>query len=241
MSSTATLSLQNQHLFVDLPEGRTLVDTGAPFSASTTGRLTYRGETHPVTAGGYMGFTFPKLSQAIGLEVHGLLGMELLKQSTLLFDVQSRTLTMGAALTAGLTTHRYTVAPMSDLPVFEVTINQQLARVIFDTGAQFGYIVGERFTRGHDSVGPIQDFSPMFGDLNLPASFDLPFTLAGETFSERIAVAPAVINADAQAPLSMAGFLQMIGVDGIIGPSWLPKAKLWLNPANRTFALTPNA
>lgn len=239
MQTTEKLSLLNQHLFIDLPEGRTLVDTGAPFSASTTGRLTYRGATHTVNAGGYMGFTFPKLSENIGVEVHALLGMDLLKQSTLLFDVKGQALTTGAALTAGLTSHDYAVAPMSALPVFEVFINGQRARMIFDTGAQFGYINGRHFIRGCADIGGFHDFSPMFGDMHLTESFNLPFTLAGQTFSERVALAPEVVYPDAQAPLSMASFFKMIGVDGIIGPSWLPRTKLWLNPIKRTFALTP--
>ncbi|GBL44193.1 hypothetical protein EMGBD4_16920 [Verrucomicrobiota bacterium] len=36
MVCTYQLYLLNRHLFVDLPEGRALVDTGAPYSASTT-------------------------------------------------------------------------------------------------------------------------------------------------------------------------------------------------------------
>ena len=55
MVCTYQLYLLNRHLFIDLPEGRTLVDTGAPFSSSTTGRLTWQNQNHGVNKGGYFG------------------------------------------------------------------------------------------------------------------------------------------------------------------------------------------
>ena len=36
MVCTYKLYLLNRHLFIDLPEGRALIDTGAPFSSSTS-------------------------------------------------------------------------------------------------------------------------------------------------------------------------------------------------------------
>jgi hypothetical protein len=60
MVCTYKLYLLNRHLFIDLPEGRALIDTGAPFSSSTSGRLTWQNQNHGVNKGGYMGFTFDK-------------------------------------------------------------------------------------------------------------------------------------------------------------------------------------
>jgi len=101
MVCTYKLYLLNRHLFLDLPEGRALIDTGAPFSSSTTGRLTWQNQNHGVNQGGYMGFTFDKLSAEIGVQVDALLGMDLLAQTTLLFDVAHRKLTAGDEMPAG--------------------------------------------------------------------------------------------------------------------------------------------
>ena len=71
MIHTYQLYLLNRHLFIDLPEGRALIDTGAPFSSLVTGRLTWQNQNHGVNQGGYMGFTFDKLSAEIGVQVEG--------------------------------------------------------------------------------------------------------------------------------------------------------------------------
>jgi hypothetical protein len=32
-------------------------------------------------------------------------------------------------------------------------------------------------------------------------------------------------------------FLRALDIDAIIGPSWMPRVKVWLNPQDQTFAL----
>ena len=236
MVCTYKLYLLNRHLFVDLPEGRALIDTGAPFSSSTSGRLTWQNQNHGVNKGGYMGFTFDKLSAEIGAQVDALLGMDLLAQTTLLFDVAHRTLTAGDEMPAGFKPLSYELAPMSDLPLFQVTLNGHPARVLWDTGAQFGYVTHRKFLAGLEPQAGFKDFSPMFGDLIIPQSFTLPFTLAGHDLLEHVGEAPNALSGGVS-PVAMRPFLRALDIDAIIGPSWMPRVKVWLNPLDQTFAL----
>lgn len=236
MVCTYKLYLLNRHLFLDLPEGRALVDTGAPMSSSTTGRLTWQNQNHGVNKGGYLGFTFDKLSAEIGVQVDALLGMDLLAQTTLLFDVAHRTLTAGDEMPAGFVPHRYQMAPMSDIPMFTLELNGHPARVLWDTGAQYGYVTDRPFFAGAPAQAGFKDFSPMFGDLPIPVSYVVPFHLAGHDLLEQVGEAPNVLGGG-MAPIPMGPFLRALDIDAIIGPSWMPRVKVWLNPLDQTFAL----
>ena len=236
MVCTYKLYLLNRHLFIDLPEGRALIDTGAPFSSSTSGRLTWQNQNHGVNKGGYMGFTFDKLSAEIGAQVDALLGMDLLAQTTLLFDVAHRTLTAGDEMPAGFKAQAYELAPMSDIPLFHVTLNGHPARVLWDTGAQYGYVTDRKFVTGKKAEPGFKDFSPMFGDLHIPQSYVLPFTLAGHDLLETVGEAPCVLGGGIS-PVPMSPFLRALDIDAIIGPSWMPRVKIWLNPLDQTFAI----
>ena len=236
MVCTYKLYLLNRHLFIDLPEGRALIDTGAPFSSSTSGRLTWQNQNHGVNKGGYMGFTFDKLSAEIGVQVDALLGMDLLAQTTLLFDVAHRTLTAGDEMPAGFVAQAYELAPMSDIPLFAVTLNGHPARVLWDTGAQYGYVTDKKFVQGAKALTGFKDFSPMFGDLDIPAAYVLPFTLAGHGLLETVGEAPSVLGGGVS-PVPMGPFLRALDIDAIIGPSWMPRVKVWLNPQDQTFAI----
>ncbi len=236
MVCTYQLYLLNRHLFIDLPEGRALVDTGAPFSSSTTGRLTWQNQNHGVNRGGYFGFTFDQLSAEIGVQVDALLGMDLLAQTTLLFDVTHRTLTAGDEMPAGFVACPYELAPMSDIPLFTVTLNGQPARVLWDTGAQYGYVTDGRFFAGAEPLPGFRDFSPLFGDIDLPRSAIVPFTLADHDLLERCGEAPEALGGGVS-PVPMRPFLRALDIDAIVGPSWMPRVKVWLNPLDQTFAL----
>lgn len=236
MIHTYQLYLLNRHLFIDLPEGRALIDTGAPFSSSVTGRLTWQNQNHGVNQGGYMGFTFDKLSAEIGVQVDALLGMDLLAQTTLLFDVGQRTLTAGDEMPSGFKAQAYEHAPMSDIPLFQLTLNRHPARVLWDTGAQFGYVTDRKYVEGAQAKAGFQDFSPMFGAMSIPRSFVLPISLAGHDLHETVGEAPNALSGGVS-PVAMGPFLRALDIDAVMGPSWMPRVKVWLNPQDQTFAI----
>jgi len=37
--------------------------------------------------------------------------------------------------------------------------------------------------------------------------------------------------------VAMSTFLRALDIDAIIGPSWMPRVKVWLNPQDQTFAI----
>ena len=237
MVCTYNLYLLNRHLFIDLPEGRALIDTGAPFSSSVTGRLTWQNQNHGVNKGGYMGFTFDKLSAEIGAQVDALLGMDLLAQTTLLFDVANRQLTAGDDIPEGFTAAPYSLVPTSDIPMLEITLNGRKALALWDTGAQYGYFVDDHFCEGLKTLPGFKDFSPMFGSLEIPKSYHIPFAVHGLDLVEHCGPTPS-LACGGLSPVPMRAFLSLLGIDAIIGPSWMQRVKIWLNPIEHTIALS---
>jgi hypothetical protein len=118
---------------------------------------------------------------------------------------------------------------MSDIPIFQVTLNNQPARVLWDTGAQFGYVADQKFVEGARALPGFQDFSPLFGDLHMRTSYVIPFRISGheQTLFETVG----------EAPKKMEPFLRVLDVDAIVGASWMPHVKVWLNPLDQSFAL----
>jgi hypothetical protein len=162
--------------------------------------------------------------------------MDLLAQTTLLFDVAHRTLTAGDEMPAGFKAQAYELAPMSDIPLFHVTLNGYPARVLWDTGAQYGYVTDKKFLTGKKAAPGFKDFSPMFGDMDIPQSYVLPFVLAGHELLETVGEAPSALGGGVS-PVPMSPFLRALDIDAIIGPSWMPRVKVWLNPLDQTFAI----
>jgi hypothetical protein len=237
MVCTYKLYLLNRHLFIDLPEGRALIDTGAPFSSSTSGRLTWQNQNHGVNKGGYMGFTFDKLSAEIGAQVDALLGMDLLAQTTLLFDVANRQLTAGDDIPEGFTAAAYSLVPTSDIPMLQITMNGRKALALWDTGAQYGYFVDDHFCEGLKPLPGFRDFSPMFGSLDIPKSYQVPFVVHGMDLVEHCGPTPSLTSGGIS-PVPMRSFLSLLNIDAIIGPSWMQRVKIWLNPIEHTIALS---
>ncbi len=237
MPQTYTLSLVNRHLFAFTVEGRILVDTGAPKSASPSGQLTWGSSVRRINKGGYQNFTFEKLSEDIGVQVDGLLGMDLLHRDTVLFDLPRSELTLGAPMPAGAQSKTYSTVIGSDIPVFATRLNGRSADVIWDTGAQFGYLTDRKFAEGVTPTDGFEDFSPLFGDIPAPESHIIPMVINGRNFTERFGLAPDSVNPSGLSPVSMRHFLRTLKIDAIIGPSWLQGVKAWIDPSKQAFAL----
>jgi hypothetical protein len=53
---------------------------------------------------------------------------------------------------------------------------------------------------------------------------------------ERVGEAPSALGGGVS-PVPMSPFLRALDIDAIIGPSWMPRVKVWLNPLDQTFAV----
>jgi hypothetical protein len=71
----------------------------------------------------------------------------------------------------------------------------------------------------------------------IPKSYHIPFALNGLDLVEHCGPTPS-LTCGGLSPVPMRTFLSLLGIDAIIGPSWMQRVKIWLNPIEHTIALS---
>ena len=81
MNNTFETIIVNRHLLINDGRGNMLIDTGSPASFHVEREIHVGEDTHNVPTS-YMGTTTQYLSQKVGCEIVGLIGMDILSQYT---------------------------------------------------------------------------------------------------------------------------------------------------------------
>jgi hypothetical protein len=223
-----------RHMFIDLPEGRFLVDTGCPVSFGgtgsygSTGTASYGGTTRQLPRS-YGSLTIESLAgldldARIGQRCAGLIGMDILGRDPVLWDgPRGRAVVRPAPAPSGAV--RIPVQEVQTIPVIEVTVAGRAARCIFDSGAQYGFMTEPPMTEPFMvepamEDGEFDDFHPALLGFRSKA-WKMPVDAQGVRFRERFGF---------HEPLS-SSMLRPFGVDGLIGCSWLPTRRVWFVPS----------
>ncbi len=212
------------HMFVDLPEGRWLVDTAAPTTFGTPGTITW-GNTRRQVPTAFGPVTINQIQQHVRTPLVGLIGCDLLNEQDLCWDGPRGECRFGPEeAPAGAE-----IVPLGDLmgaPTIEVLIAGQRARCLLDTGAQFGFFLRRTFADGALPDGRIADFNPIIGAIDCDA-WTAEVTLGALRVRERFGLLEGM-------PAMM---LTSFGIDAIIGCSWLPGLRVWYRPSERTLII----
>jgi len=216
---------RENHLFVDLPEGPFLVDTGSPLSFGTTGTITFAGETSSLRErAGMLGMniSMSTIRKLVSGPCSGLMGMDFLSKYPLRFSLRTGALLVGDAAFS----ERGTVlasATVMGVPMIGIHSRGSDLRAIFDTGAQYGYVMQRSLVDGLAVMGHISDYNPLLGDISSD-SWSLPYQLLddnganiGSTVHETVGFLDA-------------GLLGLIGADAIIGWHLLDSVDLMMVP-----------
>ncbi|HAQ67576.1 MAG TPA: hypothetical protein DCR70_07585, partial [Phycisphaerales bacterium] len=102
------------------------------------------------------------------------------------------------------------------IPMVQARIGAHSARFLFDTGAQFGYVLMEQLVEGGTPDGRIIDFNPIIGAID-SAAWRAEVGLGGVRFTERFGLLSG----------AAAAMLQMVGVDALIGCLRLHARTIW--------------
>ena len=113
------------------------------------------------------------------------------------------------------------------MPALQARIGAHSARCLFDTGAQFGYVLMEQLVEGGVPDGRITDFNPIIGAID-SAAWRAEVELGAMRFTERFGLlaGPA------------ASMLKMVGIDALIGCSWLHTRTIWYQPGLRRISIS---
>jgi len=208
-----------------------VVDTGSPASFGDSGKATYGGRTHvlPRSAGG---IGLPELAglgleARIGARLRGLLGMDILGDEPVMWDgARGRAIVRPAAPAASLARVRVERDPTVGVPVIAALVAERTMRLVFDTGAQFGYLTEPAALAAGVDAGEFDDFHPSLGAIK-SASAKIPVGLATQRVRERFGH---------HEPLSQ-GVLRPLGVDGILGCSWMRDRPVWWLPGESALVI----
>jgi hypothetical protein len=216
---------RENHLFVQLPEGPFLVDTGSPMSFGTTGSISFGDETVQLRERAgmlVMNISMTTIRKLVTGPCSGLLGMNVFGRHTLRFCLRAGALVVGDSEDVYRGTVLASAAAMG-VPMIGIHSRSTDLRALFDTGAQYGYALNRDLVNGLDVVGHISDYNPMLGDISSDA-WQLPYQLIGEDGQLASPLMHETIG------YLEAGLLSLLNADAIIGWHLLEGVDLVLGP-----------
>lgn len=205
--TTHTLIFQKGHALVNLNNGLFLIDTGSPLSFSATGEIEVDGECIAVNTG-LMGVDANYVSEKVGQEATGLIGMDILGQRTVKIDYPNQTICFNYEGEVG---EELPSSVFQGSPCIELNIEGQQCLMVLDTGAPISY-APRKVTAGKTPTDSVEDFNPMMpGDVFTTPLYQLQTCVAGKEYSFTYGVLPQALGM----------MLGMVGIDGAIGKALL--------------------
>ena len=157
---TLPLMHKDGHIFVELDEGRWLLDTGAPSSFGEINSLTVETKKFALP-NNFSGLTAATLSEHIGTPCRGLLGADILGCFDHILDCANGTLSISTdeLLHNG---QEFRLSMLMGIPILTVQISGRRFQMFFDTGAQISYLQDDTI-RNFPTGESITYFYPGFG------------------------------------------------------------------------------
>ena len=170
--TTHRMDLEAGCLYVHLPEGVFLLDTGSHGSFGDVAGCTI-GKSRERLGSSMMGISMQSLRGHVRKDCVGLLGMDVLAEHPILFDLGSSQVHVGQdaweSVAAGDRVACRYRSMIGGVPAVELVLGGCDTVAIFDTGAQYGYVMHESQCDGATPSDPIRDFSPLLGDMSGPS------------------------------------------------------------------------
>ena len=227
MFTECTIKLENDHLIVADNEQNILVDTGSPISFHPSGVL-FLGQEQYSAHSSIPGVSIQYLSEKVGCEIHGLLGMDIINRGATMFSLKNGFMFFDDD--AEYLNH-FKIFPLGSLSggltAITISVNGRTANMIIDSGAPISYI-HPNFVKGLECTGIMDDFSPFIGNFQVETFVCEVDTLTGqEIYSQKFGIPPQIISLT----------LSQLKVDGIIGIELFKRYRLQFK--NRIVHLPP--
>ena len=192
-----------------------LLDTGSPYTIHNSTSFNFLDKNYRVqTSAG--AFNIENISEKMGMQITTLLGMDILKDLSIIFDYHNNQISLSED--EDFEGEEIAININSGIPVIPVLIIDQYIPMLLDSGAQLSYLKRD-ITQHHKNLGETEDFYPTIG--RFTTTKYLIFSGLGPHLFE-------VFYGNLPKPLE--GFLSKIdGNNGILGYDFFAKFKLCLN------------
>ena len=196
----------NNHIILDNGQN-ILVDTGSPVSFHKSGNLVL-GDTRINVFSSLPMLSTEFLSEKIGCQIDGLIGMDLMNKVPTSIRLNDGILVYDDDASYSI---QFQMSPLpimaNGLLAIRMSVNHKEVKMVVDTGAQISYI-REEFISGLELDKTMDDFSPYNSSFKTDTYICETDTLIGHaTFPQRFGIPPKEI-------LSI---LDLFQADGIIG------------------------
>ena len=203
--SRETIVTSNKYILLQNEDGFVIVDTGSPMSFHRSGRLSFGGISHACSTS-IIGVNVDALSEESGLNVTGLLGMDIMnKYDNVLFDYRNSQIIVNDDRIDESNMIMLPSGSIMGIPYTDISIEGRNARVFVDTGAPISYI-SDNYTNGLTSKDRLHDYNPALGEF-WTEIYDVRVGIGADTHVMPFGNLSNLIQMS----------LSMVGIDGIIG------------------------
>lgn len=224
--STFPAQLLDGHIIMRVNTSDYIMDTGSPVSFGRGSTVRIEGKNFTIQASGGMGPTIESINSLSGLQVDGLIGMDILIHFDIRFTRNQVTFSSTSIHHADTAIKIPIVEQALGVPVINLRIGRKDRRMFFDTGAKISYLSDELLVG--DSVGQMEDFYITIGTF-MTNIYKIDVRIGGKNETFTFGSLPASIR-------SLIGMGQ---TKGIIGTELLKKYSLILSNSTRTLILEP--
>ena len=208
-----TIKLVHNHILID--DGQKLIlDTGSPLSFHKYGKISIEENTIAVSQS-LPGINSSYLTNNIGCEIHGLLGMDILKQHPVLISLKDGFMFFDDDNFDNTFLSANNSQKMGGLIGVEIILNGRKARMIVDSGAPISY-VNNSYTNGTKSKYIKSDFSPYIGKFQTVIYDCAVDLLVNQKCIMEFGSPPPVLKT----------MLRQLNVDGILGVELFKRFRL---------------
>ena len=218
MNNTFETIIVNRHLLINDGRGNMLIDTGSPASFHVESQIHIGEDSHMVPTT-YMGTTIQYLSQKVGCEIVGLIGMDILCQYTVWINTPQCgnfiSFSKGDTIPSTYPVESFTIM---SIPGICMKVNGQRAKLLFDTGAHISYI-SDSYYQNIPIARQSADFSPL---LNAEFNVDL-YNLPTHFYDKMVNIEFGSM------PLELKAMMLQLHVDGIVGYDFIQHFRIVLD------------
>ncbi len=157
---TYPLLFEKKHLFMILNDKKWLIDTGSPASFGEEDSLSICNQIFKIE-NTYGALNAKELTSHIGLELTGLIGVDILNKFDILFSINKYEATFSKN-SMNLEGDVLPIDSFMGIPIIKVNILDTEYTMFFDTGAQISYFQSPSL-KDFPSNGTIKDFYPVIG------------------------------------------------------------------------------
>jgi hypothetical protein len=224
--STFATKLLDGHIVVTMNKFDYIVDTGSPFSFGRGTTLRINGKNFPISITGLGGLTADSISKLSGIQVDGLIGMDILKHFDIRFTRAYTTFSLTPVCPEDTAIKLPILETVMGIPIITLNIGHEERRIFFDTGAKISYL-SEDLLVG-ESIGQMDDFHHSIGTFKTNV-YKIDVSIDGKVEKMIFGLLPSSIRI----------LLDMGRTKGIIGSQLLNKYSVILSNSNKILVLEP--